>query len=32
MLRKGKDTYMFSADIFMTPTESACCFPSAIMA
>lgn len=23
---------MLSADIFMTPTQSACCFPSAIMA
>lgn len=25
-------TYMSSADIFMTPTHNACCFPSAIIA
>lgn len=26
------NTYMSSADIFMTPTHNACCFPSAIIA
>ena len=28
----GVISYMLSADIFITPTQSACCFPSAIMA
>lgn len=26
------NTYMSSADIFITPTHNACCFPSAIIA
>lgn len=30
--RGEKKPYMLSADIFITPTQSACCFPSAIIA